>query len=192
MLLDTQAPPWCPNNLMNRLKFYELQLGDPNPNPVVDVVGRRVQYTEKLGPRDLLMNQKLNRTIGASGPELAEAPYGSTPVEPSVPLETPCARRRVGTPRAVEGPQRRGPEQAQSVHPSEGWARDHWRQAPGSPYPYGHHGLRVEEQVRLPLGPWVQVCQLVCIRRILRVWLGMCRGEPGGGLGVVQGLGLGS
>ena len=31
-LLDTQDPPWCPNQLINWLKFYELQLGDPNPN----------------------------------------------------------------------------------------------------------------------------------------------------------------
>ena len=32
-LLARRAPPWCPNNLINRLKFYKLQLGDPNPNP---------------------------------------------------------------------------------------------------------------------------------------------------------------
>ena len=31
-LLDAQAPPECPSNLMNRLKYYVLQLGDPNPN----------------------------------------------------------------------------------------------------------------------------------------------------------------
>ena len=31
-LLDAQAPAWCTNNLINRLKFYELNLGDPNPN----------------------------------------------------------------------------------------------------------------------------------------------------------------
>ena len=31
-LLDAQAPPWCPNDLINQLKFYEIQLGDPSPN----------------------------------------------------------------------------------------------------------------------------------------------------------------
>ena len=31
-LLDAQAPPWWSNNLINRLKYYALQLGDPNPN----------------------------------------------------------------------------------------------------------------------------------------------------------------
>ena len=32
-LLDAQAPPWGPNDLMDRLKFCELQHGDPIPNP---------------------------------------------------------------------------------------------------------------------------------------------------------------
>ena len=32
LLLDAQAPPWWSNNLINRLKYYVLQLGDPNPN----------------------------------------------------------------------------------------------------------------------------------------------------------------
>ena len=32
-LLDAQAPPRFPNSLINRLKYYVLQLGDPNPNP---------------------------------------------------------------------------------------------------------------------------------------------------------------
>ena len=31
LLLDTQAPPWWSNNLINRLKYYVLQLGDPYP-----------------------------------------------------------------------------------------------------------------------------------------------------------------
>ena len=31
-LLDAQVPPWWSNNLINRLKHYVLQLGDPNPN----------------------------------------------------------------------------------------------------------------------------------------------------------------
>ena len=31
--LDAQAPPWFLNNLKTRLKYYVLQLGDPNPNP---------------------------------------------------------------------------------------------------------------------------------------------------------------
>ena len=31
-LLDAQAPPWCPKYLINRLKYYVLQLGDPNPH----------------------------------------------------------------------------------------------------------------------------------------------------------------
>ena len=34
-LLDAQAPPWWSNNLMNRLKYYVLQLGDPNPSHVM-------------------------------------------------------------------------------------------------------------------------------------------------------------
>ena len=29
--LDAQAPPKWPNNLINRLKYFVLQLGDPNP-----------------------------------------------------------------------------------------------------------------------------------------------------------------
>ena len=32
-LLDAHAPPWCPDDLIHRLKFYKLQLGDPYPNP---------------------------------------------------------------------------------------------------------------------------------------------------------------
>ena len=33
-LLDAPVPPWFPNNLINRLKFYELQLGEyPTPLP---------------------------------------------------------------------------------------------------------------------------------------------------------------
>ena len=32
-LLDAQAPPWFPNNLITRLKYYALQLSDPNPDP---------------------------------------------------------------------------------------------------------------------------------------------------------------
>ena len=31
-LLQVQAPPRDPNNWINRLKYYVLQLGDPNPN----------------------------------------------------------------------------------------------------------------------------------------------------------------
>ena len=33
LLLDAQAPPKWPNDRMNRLKYYVLELGDPNPNP---------------------------------------------------------------------------------------------------------------------------------------------------------------
>ena len=32
-MLDAQAPPWGPNNLINRLNYYALQLGDPHPIP---------------------------------------------------------------------------------------------------------------------------------------------------------------
>ena len=32
LLLDAQAPPKWLNNLINRLKYYVLQLGDPHPN----------------------------------------------------------------------------------------------------------------------------------------------------------------
>ena len=35
MLLDAQAPPQWSNNLINGLKYYALQLGDPTPIPNV-------------------------------------------------------------------------------------------------------------------------------------------------------------
>ena len=38
LLLDAQAPPQGPNNLINRLKYYVLQLGGPSPNPNQDWV----------------------------------------------------------------------------------------------------------------------------------------------------------
>ena len=37
-LLDAQAPPQWSNTLINRLQYYVLQLGDPNPNPYLLIV----------------------------------------------------------------------------------------------------------------------------------------------------------
>ena len=34
LLLDAQAPPQWPNNGIHRLKYYVLQLRDPNPNAI--------------------------------------------------------------------------------------------------------------------------------------------------------------
>ena len=47
-LLDAQAPPLCPNNLTNRLKFYELQLGDPDPTPNPNQAWSRTAATVSL------------------------------------------------------------------------------------------------------------------------------------------------
>ena len=45
-LLGAQAPPWFPNNLINRLKHYVLQLGDPNPHtPMVNAARVTILHT---------------------------------------------------------------------------------------------------------------------------------------------------
>ena len=59
--LDAQAPPQWSNNLTNRLKYYALQLGDPNPNPHLDEQQVLLTVLEvdlelvRLGPQLLLL-----------------------------------------------------------------------------------------------------------------------------------------
>ena len=43
MLLDVQAPPWCPNDSIHRPKSYVLQLGDPYPEPKFWNLGKRLR-----------------------------------------------------------------------------------------------------------------------------------------------------
>ena len=43
-LLVTQAPPWLPNHLINQLRYYVLQLGDPNQEWVLGPSGRGFGY----------------------------------------------------------------------------------------------------------------------------------------------------
>ena len=50
LLACAQAPPWCPNNLINRLKFYEFQLGDPNPSLGMPAPRFVITSADRLAP----------------------------------------------------------------------------------------------------------------------------------------------
>ena len=64
-VVDAQPPPWLPKNLLDQLKCYVLQLGDPNPNPdpqedELRLHEQRLREREADLEDDVRTNQKLS------------------------------------------------------------------------------------------------------------------------------------
>ena len=74
-LLDAQAPHWFPN-LRNRLKYYVIQLGDPNPNQ--NNINRTIKSIQTV------INRRSNLQAGKGVTVFFFSGVTSTPLEGAV------------------------------------------------------------------------------------------------------------
>ena len=140
-LLDAQAPPWWSNNLINRLKYYVLQLGDPNPKPGesppgcrnIDGTGGGLRHAQRArgaqrpaprsargsGPPVVARAMRVVRPPeGGSGSDVPHWQRPALPHCPNTRSSLPCSPHRFSGPRIPPGPPS---EEARLEGPSRPW-----------------------------------------------------------------------